>query len=257
MTQFAANLTTLYTELPFLDRFAAAAGDGFRGVEFLFPYDYAPDVVANRLAGAGLELVLFNLPPGDWDGGERGLAALPGREEEFERALTTGLAYARALGCRRLHAMAGIPAAGDDPAKCLDVFVRNLRTACERAAEADVTLLVEPINTRDMPGYFLNRQDEAHTVREAVGAHNLKVQMDLYHCQVMEGDLATRIRRHVDHVGHIQVAGVPDRNEPSTGEVNYPYIFDLLDTISYEGWIGCEYRPRAGTSKGLAWMPRT
>lgn len=254
MPRFAANLSMMYNEVPFLDRFAAAARDGFKAVEFLFPYAHPPEEVASRLSDAGLELVLFNLPPGNWEAGERGFAALPGREREFAGALAEALRYARALRCPRLHVMAGIPPHGADRQACRATYVQSLKRACAAAAGDGITLLIEPINTRDIPGYFLNRQDEAHAVREEIGQPNLKVQMDLYHCQIVEGDVATKIRRYIADVGHIQIAGVPERHEPSIGEVNYPYLFDLLDSLGYPGWIGCEYRPRGGTSAGLGWM---
>lgn len=254
MPRFAANLSMMYHEVPFLERFAAAAADGFGAVEFLFPYAYAPEEIARRLADAGLELALFNFPPGNWDAGERGLAALPGREAEFSASVAEGLRFARALQCPRLHVMAGIPPQGADRKACRASYLGSLKLACDQAAGHGITILIEPINTRDIPGYFLNRQDEAHAICEAVGARNLKVQMDLYHCQVVEGDVATKLRRYIADVGHVQIAGVPERHEPSIGELNYPYLFDLLDNAGYTGWVGCEYRPRGGTSAGLGWM---
>jgi hydroxypyruvate isomerase len=254
MPRFAANLSMMYQEVGFLDRFAAAARDGFRAVEFMFPYAHPAAEVAARLRGAGLENVLFNLPPGDFERGERGLAALPGREAEFAASIGTALAYAEALGCPRLHVMAGIPGAGADHARCRATYIANLRLAAERAAAAGREVLIEPINTRDIPGYFLNRQDEAQAIRAEVGAPNLKVQFDLYHCQIVEGDLAMKLKRDLAHIGHVQIAGVPERHEPDRGEVNYPFLFEHLDAIGYSGWIGCEYRPRAGTSAGLGWI---
>ena len=254
MPRFAANLSMMYNEVPFLDRFAAAARDGFRAVEFLFPYAHAPEEIASRLADAGLELVLFNMPPGNWDKGERGLASLPGRETEFAAGVDEALRYARVLRCRQLHVMAGIPVQGADRKACRETYIRSLRLACDRAADAGVTCLIEPINTRDIPGFFLNRQDDAHAIRDEVGKPNIKVQMDLYHCQIVEGDVAMKIRRYIDGVGHVQIAGVPERHEPSIGEMNYPYLFDVLDSVGYAGWIGCEYRPRSGTSAGLGWI---
>ncbi len=256
MPKFAANVSMMYPEHDFLDRFAAAARDGFAAVEFQFPYDYPAATLAERLSANRLGNVLFNLPPGDWNAGERGLAALPGRELEFQALFAGALAYAVALGTKRLHALAGFVPAGADPARCRDTYIRNLRHATERAGAHAITILIEPLNPRDMPGYFLTRQDEAHRIREAVGLSNLKVQMDLYHCQIVEGDLATKLRRYLPGVGHIQIAGVPERHEPDTGEVNYPYLFDLLDGLGYDGWIGAEYRPRAGTSAGLGWVRR-
>lgn len=256
MPRFAANLSMMYQEHAFLDRFAAAAADGFRAVEFLFPYAHPAAEVAARLRGAGVANVLFNFPPGNWDAGERGMAAIPGREAEFAATVAKALQYAMALDCPRLHVMAGIPAKDADRAACRATYVANLRLAAAAAAKSGREVLIEPINTRDMPGYFLNRQDEAHRIREEVGAPNLKVQLDLYHCQIMEGDLAAKIRRDIAHVGHVQVAGVPERHEPDRGEVNFPFLFDLLDEVGYRGWIGCEYRPRAGSSAGLGWVRR-
>ncbi|BAK76156.1 hydroxypyruvate isomerase [Pseudogulbenkiania sp. NH8B] len=254
MPQFAANLTMMYTEHDFLDRFAAAARDGFRAVEYLFPYDYPAADIAARLAAHGLTQALFNLPPGDWAAGERGIAALPGREEEFAASVERALEYAHATGCRRLHAMAGLVPQGADLTALRATFVANLRHAARRCAEHGITLLIEPINQRDMPGYFLSHQQQAHDIVAEVGEPNLKVQMDWYHCQIMEGDIAMRLRRHLAGVGHVQIAGVPERHEPDSGELNYPYLFALLDELGYDGYIGCEYRPRNGTSAGLAWF---
>lgn len=254
MPQFAANLTMMYTEHDFLDRFAAAARDGFHAVEYLFPYDYPAADIAARLAAHGLTQALFNLPPGDWAAGERGIAALPGREEEFAASVERALEYAHATGCRRLHAMAGLVPQGADLTALRATFVANLRHAARRCAEHGITLLIEPINQRDMPGYFLSHQQQAHDIVAEVGEPNLKVQMDWYHCQIMEGDIAMRLRRHLAGVGHVQIAGVPERHEPDSGELNYPYLFALLDELGYDGYIGCEYRPRNGTSAGLAWF---
>ncbi|HJU49427.1 MAG TPA: 2-oxo-tetronate isomerase, partial [Pseudogulbenkiania sp.] len=254
MPKFAANLTMMYTEHDFLDRFAAAAQDGFRAVEYLFPYDNEPSAIAQRLREFDLTQALFNLPPGDWVAGERGIAALPGREAEFAASVERALEYAHATGCRRLHAMAGLVPQGADLAAMRSTFVANLRLAAQRCAAHGITLLIEPINHRDMPGYFLNYQQQAHDIVADVGEPNLKVQMDWYHCQIMEGDIAMRLRRHLAGVGHVQIAGVPERHEPDSGELNYPYLFALLDDLGYDGYIGCEYRPRAGTSAGLGWF---
>lgn len=256
MPRFAANLTLLYTDRPFLDRFAAAAADGFEAVECLFPYDHPPEAIAKRLRECGLTLALMNLPPGDWAAGERGLAALPGREVEFRQGLERALAYARATGCRRLHAMAGVAPPGAARDEMHRTFVENLRTAARRAAKEGVTLTIEPINLRDMPGYFLNFQQQAHDIVEEVGEPALAVQMDLYHCQIMEGDLTRRLERHLPRVAHIQIAGVPDRHEPDVGEIHYPWVFDFLDRLGYDGYVGCEYRPRGDTSAGLGWLRR-
>lgn len=256
MPRFAANLSMLYNEHPFLDRFAAAAEDGFEGVEFLFPYAYAPAELAARLAAAGLQQVLFNAPPGDFEAGERGIAALPGRQDEFRDGFARALEYAEALQCPRLHVMAGLAPAGVEPERLQETYCANLAWAAAQAGAAGRTVLIEPINGRDMPGYFLQRQDQAHAIVEAVGARSLAVQMDLYHCQIVEGDLETKLRRYLPsgHVGHLQIAGVPARHEPDTGELNYPHLFDLLDTLGYTGWVGCEYRPASGTRAGLGWL---
>jgi hydroxypyruvate isomerase len=254
MPRFAANLSWLFTEVPFLDRFAAAARAGFEAVEFLFPYDHAADQIAGALRAHGLANVLFNLPPGDWPAGERGIAAIPGREAEFRDSVELALAYARALGTPRLHVMSGVVPPGADRSAYRATYVANLRAAALRAARDDRIVLIEPLNPRDAPGYLVSTQAQAHAIRAEVGAANVKVQMDFYHCQIVEGDLATRLRKYLPHVGHIQIAGVPDRGEPDAGEVNYPYLFRLLDELGYAGWIGCEYRPARGTAAGLAWF---
>lgn len=254
MPRFAANLSMLYTELPFLDRFAAAAADGFDAVEYLFPYDFTPTEIAARLKENGLMQALFNLPPGDWAAGERGMACHPGREAEFAASVAQALVYAQATSCQRLHAMAGLKPAGVSEAALRSTYVNNLRAAAAQLAPHGITLLIEPINTRDMPGFYLNRQQQAHGVLAEVGAPNLKVQMDLYHCQIMEGDLSRRLEQHLAGVGHIQIAGVPDRQEPDGGEVHFPHLLDRLDALGYAGFVGCEYRPKAGTSEGLGWL---
>lgn len=254
MPKFAANLSLMFQELPFLERFEAAAKAGFQAVEFLFPYEHAAGDIAARLRAHGLKNVLFNMPPGDWNAGERGIAGLPGRNEEFRHGVDTALGYARILGTPALHVMAGCVPPGIDARQCREIFVKNLRYAAQRCAEYGVTVLIEPINRRDMPGYLLSLQADAHAIREAVGAPNLKVQMDFYHAQIMEGDVSMAFRRYFDHVGHVQIAGVPDRHEPDRGELNYRHVFALLDELGYSGWVGCEYRPAAGTVEGLGWM---
>ncbi|QET01517.1 MULTISPECIES: 2-oxo-tetronate isomerase [Cupriavidus] len=254
MPRFAANLSMMYNEHGFLDRFAAAAADGFQAVEYLFPFEHPASEIRKRLDDNGLAQALFNAPPGNWAAGERGTAALPGREAEFREGFAQALEYAAVLGNDRVHVMAGIVPADADHARCRAVYLENLAYAAASAAAHGMTVLMEPINTRDMPGYFLSRQDDAHTIREQVGAANLRVQFDCYHCQIMEGDLAVKLRRDFAGIGHIQIAGVPERHEPDTGELNYPYLFDVIDGLGYTGWIGCEYRPRAGTSAGLGWL---
>ncbi|MET0982376.1 MAG: 2-oxo-tetronate isomerase [Telluria sp.] len=254
MPKFAANLTMMFNEVPFPQRFAAAAKAGFQGVEFLFPYDHAPQEVAQWLNENGLTNALFNMPPGDWANGERGMASLPGREAQFRAGVARALEYAQALGTKRLHAMAGLVPAGASLERHREVFIDNLRYAARELAKHGITLLIEPINPRDMPGYFLSSQAEAHAIREAVGEPNLQVQLDFYHAQIVEGDLAMGLRKHFAGVGHVQIASVPERHEPDEGEVNYAYLFRLLDELGYEGWVGCEYRPRGRTEDGLGWM---
>jgi 2-dehydrotetronate isomerase len=258
MPQFAANLSMMYGEHPFPERFAAAAGDGFKAVEYLFPYEYAAQDLKAWLQANGLKQILINAPPGNFAAGERGMAAIPGKESEFRSAIHTALAYAQALDCPRVHIMAGLQPAAVERAVMRRTFVSNLTWAAEVAAPLGVQLLIEPINTRDMPGYFLNRQDEAHAAVDEIGSPTIKVQMDLYHCQIVEGDLSMKLRQYLisgkKNVGHLQIAGVPNRNEPDHGELDYGYLFALIDELGYDGWIGCEYRPRAGTSEGLAWL---
>jgi len=253
MPRLAANLTMMYAEHPFLDRFKAAASDGFQGVEFLFPYEFAAADLKARLQDNGLTQALFNAPPGDWAGGERGIASLPGREAEFQRGLDQALEYAAQLGNRSVHVMAGLIRADQNRAAHREVYVKNLAHAASAAASAGISIVIEPINTRDIPGFFLNRQDDAQAICAEVGANNLKVQFDCYHCQIVEGDIAVKLQRDIAGIGHIQIAGVPDRHEPDLGELHYPYLFERIDALGYTGWIGCEYRPRAGTSAGLGW----
>ncbi|QCO18574.1 hydroxypyruvate isomerase (plasmid) [Azospirillum brasilense] len=252
--RFAANLSMMFTERPFLERFGAAAAAGFDAVEFLFPYDVPAERIKAALDTHGLTQALFNLPPGDWAAGERGIASLPGREAEFRKGVATAIAYAKVLGNRLLHCMAGIPPEGQGRDAALALYTANLRHAAAACAEAGLTLLVEPINNRDMPGYLMNSTALARRVIEAVGAPNLKLQLDLYHCQISEGDLATRIRANADLTAHVQIAGVPDRQEPDRGEVHYPYLFEVLADTGYRGFIGCEYRPCGRTEDGLGWF---
>jgi len=256
MPKFAANLSMMYQEHAFLDRFAAAARDGFEAVEYLFPYESAAKDIGARLRDHGLEQVLFNAPPGDFAGSERGTASVAGRAEEFRRGIDHALEYAAALGCPRVHVMAGLVVSEASRDAQRARYRESLAWAAERAASAGVDVLIEPINTRDIPGYLLNRQDDAHAIVAAIGAPNLKVQMDLYHCQIVEGDVAMKLREHLPggRVGHLQIAGVPERHEPDAGELNYEYLFDVVDALGYTGWIGCEYRPAAATEAGLGWI---
>ena len=256
MPRFAANLTFLFNEVPFLDRFAAAAQAGFHAVEFAFAYEFDPEAIAARAKAAALDVVLINAPPGDFAGGERGLASLPGREDDFAASMITALRYAQVLSCPRVHVMAGVvPEAADaaEEARRWRIFKRNLEFACGEAAKIGVTVMIEPINRRDFPRYLLTKQGEAHAIREELRLPNLSVQMDFYHAQIVEGDLATRFRQWQPNIGHVQIAGVPGRHEPDVGEINYAYLFRLLDDLGYTGWVGCEYKPVAGTVAGLGW----
>lgn len=254
MPRFAANLSLMFNEVDFMARFGAAGEAGFTGVEYLFPYAFAPETIAAELQRLGLSQVLFNLPPGDWAAGERGIAALPGREAEFRQSVDTALRYAEATGCQRLHVMAGNVTDPADRPAIEQTYRENLRYAARLLADAGVTLLIEPINTRDMPAYFLNHQSVAHALVAELGEPNIAVQMDFYHAQIMGGDLWTTFDAYRDNVGHIQIASVPDRHEPGTGEVNYSWLFDQLDASHYSGWIGCEYTPRGDTQAGLEWF---
>ncbi len=248
MPRFAANLSMMFTERPFLERFDAAAAAGFRAVEFLFPYAHEPAEIRTALDRNGLRLALFNAPPGDWEGGERGLAAVPGRAAEFRSGFARALDYAAVLNPSRLHVMAGI--ASGEAARA--TYVANLAHAAEAAGGR--RLCIEPINTRDMPGYHVSTSDDAVAVLDAVGAANLGLQFDFYHAQIMEGDLTRRLERLMPRIAHVQIAGVPDRHEPDTGEVSFPHLFAALDRLGYDGFVGCEYRPRGRTEDGLGWF---
>ncbi|MFQ3623883.1 MAG: 2-oxo-tetronate isomerase [Acetobacteraceae bacterium] len=254
MPKFAANLSMMFADSPFLDRFARAAAAGFRAVEFLFPYDYSAGEVTQAARAAGVEVVLFNTVPGDWAKGERGIAALPGRETEFRTGVAKALEYADALGCRQIHAMAGLVPEGGDREAMRRTYLANLAEASAMAAKSGVSVLIEPINTRDIPGFFLNRTEEAAGVIAEVGAPNLKLQFDIYHRQVMQGDLLPAIEAHLPLIAHMQVADTPGRNEPGTGEINYPFLFAAIDRLGFTGWIGCEYRPKGDTEAGLGWF---
>ncbi|MCA0975527.1 hydroxypyruvate isomerase family protein [Halomonas denitrificans] len=256
MIRLAANLSMMFTEHDFLDRFSAAAKAGFRGVEYLFPYDFPASELRARLDDQGLTQVLFNLPPGDWEAGERGLAGLPGREQAFRDGLERALEYAQALDCPRVHAMAGLLPDNADPATrdaYLKTYIDNLSYAAERCGQDGRTLLIEPINGRDMPGYLLQHQVLAREVIRRVGSPHLRLQFDLYHCQIMQGDLMRTLEQQFAQVGHVQIAGVPERHEPDQGELNIGALLEHLDAQGYDGWVGCEYRPRAGTVAGLGW----
>lgn len=254
MLKFAANLSMMFNEVPFLERFAAAAKAGFKGVEYLFPYEFPAELIAAELSKHNLVNVLFNLPPGNWSAGERGITCIPGREDEFRKGVALAIQYAKQLDTTRLHAMAGILPQGVSRSEAKATYVANLKHAAAELAKHDISLLMEPINNRDMPGFFLNTQAEAYEVLQEVGAENLLMQMDLYHMQVMEGDLAMKLAKYAPQCGHVQIAGAPKRNEPDTGEINYAFLFEHLDAMGYAGWIGCEYRPAGTTVDGLGWF---
>lgn len=254
MPQFAANLTMLFNEVPFLDRFAQAAQAGFTAVEFLFPYAWPAEEIRARLSAGRLQLVLHNLPAGDWDAGERGIACLPERVAEFRDGVHRAVEYARALGAPQLNCLAGKAPIGADPQALRATFVANLRYAADVLAAAGLRLLIEPINTYDIPGFYLNRTDQALAILDEVGAANAFVQYDIYHAQRMEGELAATLQRHLARIAHIQIADNPGRHEPGTGEIHYPYLFAHLDRIGYRGWVGCEYKPAGQTVDGLAWL---
>ncbi len=254
MPKFAANLTMLFTEVPFLDRFEAAAKAGFRAVEFLFPYEYPEAELARLLKLHSLELALINAPAGDWQAGERGLAALPGREDEFRAGIDTAIRYLKALGGRKLHVMSGTIPAGRVKADLTPLWLDNMRFAADRLAEHGFSLLCESLNPRNMPGYFLTSQHETADLVRAIGRANARLQFDVYHAQITDGDLSMTITGLGDLIGHVQIASVPNRNEPDTGEVFYPHIFRVLDQIRYNDWIGCEYNPRTRTPDGLGWL---
>lgn len=248
MPKFAANLSMMFTEYAFLDRFKAARDAGFIAAEYLFPYDFAASDVKAALDAAELQQALFNGPPGDWEAGERGMASIPGREREFQDSFARALEYAEILKPDAIHIMAGNAAGSSAEATYID----NLSWAAQQAPHQ--TLVIEPINSRDMPAYFLSRSDQAVAILDTIGAANLKLQFDLYHAQIMEGDLTRRLERLMPHIGHIQIAGVPDRHEPDNGELNFPHLFQTLDRLEYAGWVGCEYRPKGKTEDGLRWF---
>ncbi len=256
MPRLAANLSMMFTELPFLDRFAAAAAADFKGVEFLFPYDHPATEIRARLDGAGLALALFNMPPGDWAAGERGTAGLPGRQAEFRDGVMRAVDYAGALGCPLLHCMAGIAPAGAVPGANHASYVANVAWAAERTAAAGLRLVLEPINHRDMPGYVLNTTTQAAAIIEALGRDRVALQFDLYHCQITEGDLTRRMEALMPIIAHMQIADVPGRNEPGTGEINWSHVLPRMDALGYAGWVGCEYRPAGDTVAGLGWRGR-
>lgn len=256
MPKFAANLTMMFTEMPFLDRFAAASAAGFDAVEFLFPYEHKPAEVRDRLRSNGLTQVLFNMPPGDWAAGDRGMAALPGRDEAFRAAIDTALEYAAALDCRMLHCMAGIVPADVPEATAASLYAMRVAAAAEAASASGVRVVIEPINQRDMPGYFLRTQAQGAAIVDAIGRDRVGLQFDVYHCQVAEGDITRKMAAFMPVIAHMQIADVPDRHEPGTGEIGWDHVFAQMDALGYRGWVGCEYRPAGRTEGGLGWRHR-
>ena len=256
MPRFAANISTMFTDRTFAERIDAAAAFGFKAVECQFPYEVAAEELAARLDRHGLEMVLINTPPGEFAAGERGLAGIPGREADFAAGLEQALAYARSLGTRQVHVMAGVQPVGASREACFEVYRRNLRLAAEMLRDSGRLALIEPINSRDIPGYLLNTPAEAAALIEELGEANLKLQFDFYHAQIMAGDLARSFERHLPIIAHVQIAGVPERHEPDVGEIHYPYLFDVLDRLGYAGWVGCEYFPAGRTEDGLGWALR-
>ncbi len=254
MPKFAANLTMLFNEVPFLERFAAAKAAGFEAVEYLFPYAYDKNELAGLLKTHGLKQVLHNLPAGNWDGGERGIACHPDRVEEFRQGVDQAIAYAKALGCTQVNCLAGKLPTGVSREQAQTTFVANLKYAADKLKAAGIRLLIEPINSYDIPGFFLNTTAQAAAVLEAVGSDNLWIQYDIYHAQRMEGELAATAQKYLTRIAHIQLADNPGRNEPGTGEINYPFLFRHLEAIGYTGWIGCEYKPKTKTVDGLGWI---
>ena len=246
----------MFNEVAFLQRFGAAARAGFRGVEFLFPYDYPAKDIKAELDEHRLAMVLFNMPAGNWTAGDRGMACDPARVQQVREGVASAIDYAKALGCQQIHLMAGIRPRGVSEGDMYDTYVANVQYAANELARHDMTLLLEAINTRDIPGFYLNTSRQAFELMEAAGAPNVRFQYDVYHMQIMEGDLATTLKNHLARIGHIQIADPPSRGEPGTGEINYPFIFEWLDGLSYAAWIGCEYRPRSTTTDGLGWFSK-
>ena len=254
MARFAANLTMLFTEVPFLDRFERAHQAGFKAVEYLFPYAFAAKELAEEIHRFGLEQALINMPAGDWDAGERGFAAIPGRESEFKASVDTALMYAKALDCKKVHVMSGLIDSRFSKERHVSTFISNIRYAANKFAESGIELMIEPLNDRDAPNYFISHQRDAVELIKQVDRPNVKLQLDLYHAQIMDGDLSTLIQDLTPFIGHIQIASVPERHEPSEGEIDYPHLFKVLDSAGYQGWIGCEYNPRTTTEAGLGWV---
>ena len=256
MTKLAANLTMLFNEVPFMERFKQASNAGFKGVEFLFPYAYSKEEIKSALDNNALKLVLHNLPAGDWDAGERGIACHPDRVNEFRSGVAKAIEYASYLHVGQLNCLAGKAPVGVDAKLLHDTFVSNLKYAAAEFNKASLRLLIEPINIFDIPGFFLSKTQQAIEILNEVGADNLFIQYDIYHAQRMEGELSKTIEANLSKIAHFQIADNPGRNEPGTGEINYEYLFKLLDRLGYQGWVGCEYKPAGKTQDGLSWISK-
>ncbi len=256
MPRFAANLSMLFTEVPFLDRFDLAAKAGFKAVEFMFPYDFKASEIRSRLDSNGLTLVLHNLPAGDWDAGERGIACQPEKVEQFRAGVAKAIEYAGALGVKQVNCLAGKAPEGVAAEKLRSTFIDNLRFAAKELHGAGINLLIEPVNTFDIPGFYLNRPEQAVAILQELNAPNAFLQYDIYHTQRMQGELANTLKKHLPLIRHVQIADNPGRNEPGTGEINYAYLFELLDSVGYTGWVGCEYKPATTTEAGLGWLKK-
>ncbi|WP_022940325.1 2-oxo-tetronate isomerase [Psychromonas hadalis] len=254
MVKFAANLTMLFTEVPFLARFEKAHQAGFKAIEYLFPYAFEVKDLAEKMQQYQFEQALFNMPPGNWDKGERGFAAIPGREEEFKESVITAITYAQALNCKKVHAMSGLIDGRFTQAQHVATFISNIRYAADKFAEQGIELMIEPLNDRDVPNYFISHQRDAVELIKQVNRPNVKLQLDLYHAQIMDGDLSTLIKEVAPFIGHVQIASIPERHEPFEGELNYPHLFNVLEEAGYHGWIGCEYNPKKTTEEGLSWV---
>lgn len=255
MPKFAANLTMLFQEAPFLDRFKLATEAGFKYIEYLFPYEYAPETLAAKLDELGLEQVLFNLPPGNWQEGERGIACLPDRTEEFKTGVSIAIAYAKALNVKQLNCLAGIAPSNVKHDRLWETMKQNLQYAADQLAQHNITLLIEPINTKiDMPGFFIDTLEKGLQLIRQTERENIKLQFDLYHMQIMQGDLIRSLKNNIKHVQHIQFADNPGRHEPGTGEINFAKVFEVLDQIGYTGWVSAEYIPSQNTRHSLSWL---
>lgn len=254
LPHFQANLSMMFQDIDFLQRFAAAAQAGFTSVEMMFPYDYKVEQISQLLTEHKLTMDLFNLPPGDLKNGERGIAALPGRQTEFRAFAYNAIYYAQALNCQKLHCMSGIVPAGVSQQECTKTYIENLKYVAGKAQPLGINILVEAINPTDMPNYLVNTQEQSLEIVQQTGMDNVKMQFDIYHCQMAQGNVADRFAKFLPHIGHVQIADVPGRHEPGTGEINYPFLFNYMDDIGYQGTVGCEYVPKDNTQIGLSWL---